>query len=920
MSRYLYIPHTGCNFESVSVVLIRPEQIFCAHAIVSPVPFSAPAQNKNHDSLPRGVVCCSALIRSESLPPGSPAHLLQFGPRTDWPARMPRGESLRDELQQADEEYEPTDDARNRGGDAADSNGGGAARVADSPPLLSAAPVPPSAAAHTPLAKYLTRINKGEEGEQAEAEADTREPTEEAADDHIEDEGDASAEAEAEAEAEADASAPSPSAAPRSTPLASLLVSLALEIISPALCSCILPHATLAARSKQWCIEMLLTTATGLESASLGPSNQRVMHAQISSQLSRIRKIYLASIVVALLQSSFFGLLLLWQGMQQMGFGLILPLLLGSPPVSHGTMPEAAGALWLFVCLLLFALGLLNLLAALGNLRSSTSWHSLLVSAGGCVSPVEGLGMFARFEAQTKVMILQLMERELVKRGYQLSGRPSNSQRTPAQPQGFVPIERMDAASLRSGTGGGGGVGSQQQEEDGSTRIRSALRDMFQQQSRQFLCMQHQIQRISAELDALVPASGFNADVAVPIPDVVASSSLPSIVQLKSMRSEWMHGRSVLVAAFLALLGRLRQAWVPAPLLPSPLRGHLSIETQLARAFLQLRIALSGHLATMACLSSPAPAPQAAATSAPGAEAELPASRRALQQSLGDVHASIRSADRRLQIALERQEAHRLPMKSAAAGDAEAASAAALSAATKLPPGRGLLDHIRSELFPPQLLPASSEADPSPPASAASAASTVVPWTSEVSSSFSQDIAYLRTLLVQLHRHCDTLDGALKNADADAGLDPQGSAQKLPAPGAETIVSQNADNDANSSSSASAADASQSHPDLLAALLSMRQKKAQAPAGMGAVFEGSGAFTEPSFRPRPRAAPAASSAAPPAVSIFTILSELKSVLHSRPQAYEYVVHNREVTAHVPVPASASAQMEERKASADDGGR
>jgi hypothetical protein len=81
---------------------------------------------------------------------------------------------------------------------------------------------------------------------------------------------------------------------------------------------------------------------------------------------------------------------------------------------------------------------------------------------------------------------------------------------------------------------------------------------------------------------------------------------------------------------------------------------------------------------------------------------------------------------------------------------------------------------------------------------------------------------------------------------------------------------------------------------------------------MGALFEGEGQVdADAPFRPRRTAAPTAragggtAAAAPvqPAVSIFTVLSELKNVLRQRPTPYEYFTH-AQPAATAAVPAAA----------------
>ena len=441
-------------------------------------------------------------------------------------------------------------------------------------------------------------------------------------------------------------------------------------------------------------------------------------------------------------------------------------------------------------------------------LRSCLHWHSFAAAF------LHVLHCWPCSEHASKKLILLLMEREIVRRGYQIS-------------QFLPPIERMEEQQpLRRGSSTPTAANAAMSSPDSSTHIRTILLRTFEQEIEQLQLVRTRMQEMrsiwrttqvgthtrctdfethssllfvcllfgegSSRLDAFDSSSMAPIDFGPLCGAPSSLAVLPSIVQLKSLRSNWLQERQRMRQQLFELLQRLQQHASPFSL-SWPFAGPDSqLQTapqSLANSFLQLHVLLSRHLADMRTfLPSPAAmadgdatetvvvgASSSSADVAPAAAVVTPsdpireplldlasvsllsAPRRSLQQSLRDVHNSIRSAERRVQIALQRQLQEVKTEAEFAAGTAPPIAQASQH--------KGLFERLRSDLFSPLPLAAITTLAPS-----AASPPVISDWSAPLSSSLSSDVSYVRHLLKQLHRHCDTLDQHVRRVNNEEGV------------------------------------------------------------------------------------------------------------------------------------------------------
>ena len=261
------------------------------------------------------------------------------------PSSMPVGHSLLDDL----EEAEPEDGhellahtAASVAASAASTSSALLALQSNDAASVSALP------AHTPLAKYLQRLN----GEEESPEITTREPEEK---EEAEEEEADSNEQEREQNSSTDAAPAhhlSASAVRPSIGTLSASLLLLLELVGPGLARAFAPTHTLADRSKLWCIDACVQAqavasaaqarqSRGLQarqSSGRARSTLQQQQQQIASQLAQIRQIYVVSIVLALLQVLLFASQLLLLFSRQLGLTLLLPLMLGSSSLDEAAL------------------------------------------------------------------------------------------------------------------------------------------------------------------------------------------------------------------------------------------------------------------------------------------------------------------------------------------------------------------------------------------------------------------------------------------------------------------------------------------------------------------------------------------------------------------------------------------------------
>lgn len=250
-----------------------------------------------------------------------------------------------------------------------------------------------------------------------------------------------------------------------------------------------------------------------------------------------------------------------------------------------------------------------------------------------------------------------------------------------------------------------------------------------------------------------------------------------------------------MVLVLRGLLRRLEDQDRGAPgLFPVPFAAwkeeQRSLPALLARCALRLAVQLAQHNAAMETLL---PAPFAYSAAAPREEeahdaagsavaativsadpvrdlpldlAALPlsAARRSLQQALRDVHNTVRSAERRVQIALERQ----LPPPPPPTEQANLARPAAAADKEQ----SGWFRQLQSALsFPALSAPAVWASHPT-------TAPAISEWSAPLSSSLGHDALFVRHSLKQLGRQCDALEALVRRVNAEEGIDDPAELQQ----------------------------------------------------------------------------------------------------------------------------------------------
>jgi hypothetical protein len=640
---------------------------------------------------------------------------------------------------------------------------------------------------------------------------------------------------------------------------------LLLELAAPALFALVRPSHTLSFRSRRWCVR---TCLVAVESASAAANNgngeadegeedtvlQRdagrlpVQRQQLASQLQQLRLLHTLSLACAGLCASFFLLQLLLAFLGRLGIGVLLPLLLGArfdatatvAAASSSTAAAAASSSWAlpFVCLLGAAVSLLNAAVAWRSWHSCVDWH------GATASLLHVLhGQRATMLASRR-LLLQLMERELVRRGYQLAAPSSSSSSTRT-------IERLDQAESSRRTAGTASL-------DTSLRIRTALQRVLQRQQDATAAFTDALVQCSAQLDG---GGSFNSHSA-PTTTAAASSldasspSSLSLVQLKSCRTAWLHNYDTTLRCLCVLLQRFDDYHQHSFALPGP---ACSFEQSLARQLQQLHTLTTQHATILqSLLPTPASGAELPGANAPSAGpnvasdslqldalallATLPSShpRRGVHSALQEARFVARTAERRMQLALEQQ---LLPLQPSSVEDNFVPVAAV---ETQL--SSGWCAQLRAALALPA--PLTTGAPPSDSFGTAAAASKpssgssqlharLTPWDGVVSAALHADGAYLRQLAAQLRAHADTLEVQRRRLDAEHGLSDD-SEQHQPSAAESTAAplrpvalasssssSANPDDDddeAENPAGGRGADAAVSKSELMAALSAMRNK------------------------------------------------------------------------------------------------
>jgi hypothetical protein len=192
--------------------------------------------------------------------------------------------------------------------------------------------------AHTPLAKYMARLNGDSSLEDEDAHSNR------SSDEELKFEAPAEAAPATSAPSRAYSDATSSASAPWR-----LLSQVAFEIASPCLVATCTPTHTLSHRSKQWCIRVCIdTTKTHAPTTSIAESiQQQSARSQITRQMQQLRRIYLIAIAVALLQLLFFGAQLSMLLLQQLALPFLVRLLLDGVPHEWPTRPSGWTIHWM---------------------------------------------------------------------------------------------------------------------------------------------------------------------------------------------------------------------------------------------------------------------------------------------------------------------------------------------------------------------------------------------------------------------------------------------------------------------------------------------------------------------------------------------------------------------------------------------